>query len=76
MLQFLKDVDAEMKRREKARRLQEAAPDLLVVCKTWQRLAENSMAFRLALTSLDDNIGVELLELTQIAIARAEGRES
>ncbi len=39
----------------------------------WQVLAEESLEFRLALTNLGDNIGVDLLELTQEALTLADG---
>lgn len=39
-----------------------------------QVLAEKSMAFRLALTSLPHNIGVELLEKAQAALALLEAQ--
>lgn len=51
----------------------DAAPSMVFVLTAWQVLAEESMSFRLALTNLGDNIGVDLLTMTQEALALAMG---
>ena len=52
--------------------LLEQNKQLYQVLLAWQVLAEESMGFRLALTSLGDNIGVEILKHTQDALALVE----
>ena len=49
-----------------------AAPELLEVAVAWMTLAQESLAFRLALTSLEHDIGNELLKMTDAAIAKVE----
>ena len=53
--------------------LHDSAPNLLQVCQFWLGAVQNSLALRLALTSLPEGAGPALIEMLQEAIEKAEG---
>ena len=50
-----------------------AAPEMYEVLKFWLGAVQNSLALRLALTSLPEGAGPALIEMLQAAIEKAEG---